>query len=138
MTIYDRLQASAQRMLTLYGRPQGVTLLQSGPSVYDPSQGKNTVTTTTYVGTGALTDFSLTNPSVTTIRGTEIQQGDKMLYLGMQGTLNGVPVQMPQPNTDDTIQIAGTSYNVLATTTIDPAGTPIIHECHLRGVPGTP
>lgn len=138
MTIYDRLQASAMRMLTLYGRPQGVTLLKAGPSVYDPSKGKNSPTTTTYIGTGALTDFSLSNPSVTTIRGTEIQQGDKMLYLGMQGTLAGVPVTMPQPDPDDTLVIAGTSYNILATTTLDPAGTPVIHMCHCRGVPGVP
>ncbi len=138
MSIYDRLQASGMRMLTLYGRPQGITLLQAGPSAYDPTKGKNVTTTTTYIGTGALTDFSLTSPSVTTIRGTEIQQGDKMLYLGMIGKLAGVTVTMPQPNTDDTIIIAGTSYNVLATTTLDPAGTPVLHQCHVRGVPVTP
>lgn len=138
MSIYDRLQASAIRMLTLYGRPQGVTLLQAGPSVYDPSTGKNTPTTTTYVGTGALVDFSMTQPAVSTIRGTEIQQGDKLLYLAMQGTLNGVSIQMPQPNTDDSIVIDGTTYNVVATTTLDPAGTPVLHTMHLRGVPGNP
>ena len=138
MTIYDRLQAVAMTMLTKYGRPQGVTLLQTGPSSYDPSTGKNTASTTTYIGTGALVDFSLTQPAVSTIRGTEIQQGDKMLYLAMQGTLNGQPVQMPQPGTDDTIIVGGTAYNIEATTTMDPAGTPVLHMCHCRGVPGTP
>jgi hypothetical protein len=138
MSIYDSLQATAMSLLTRYGRPKGVTLLQAGPASYDPATGKNSPTTTTYIGTGVLIDYSLTQPSVSTVRGTEIQQGDKLLYLGMQGTLNGVPVQMPQPNTDDTIVVAGTSYNVEATTTIDPAGTPVIHTMHLRGVPGVP
>lgn len=137
MTIYDRMAATAMTMLTNYGGP--ITLLQAGPSMYDPAAGRNITTNITYLGTGALLDFSLTAPSVTTIRGTEIQQGDKMLYLGMQGTLNGVAVPMPQPQTDDTIVINGTSYNVQATTTTDPSGvTPVIHQVHVRGVPTTP
>lgn len=136
MSIYDRMAASAMTLLTRYGRPQGVTILQAGPSVYDPTTSKNTPTSTTYLGTGALVDFSLTAPSVTTIRGTEIQQGDKLLYLGMTGTLNGATVQLPELNTDDTIIIAGTAYNIEATTTLNPAGTPVLQQMHLRGVPG--
>lgn len=135
MSIYDRLQASTTRMLQLYGQP--VTFLQAGPATYDPTTGKNTPTQTTYLGTGVLVDFSQTAPSVTTIRGTEIQQGDKMLYLAMQGTLAGVPVQIPQPNTDDTIiDSAGVAYNIQSTTTVDPTGsTPVVHSLHVRGVP---
>jgi hypothetical protein len=135
MTIYDRLQATTQTMLQNYG--QQITFLQAGPAVYNPATGKNTPTQTTYLGTGALLDFSQTAPSVTTIRGTEIQQGDKLLYLGMQGTLAGVPVQIPQPNTDDTvIDSAGVAYNIQSTTTIDPAGNnPVVHILHVRGVP---
>ena len=59
--------------------------MQQGPSSYDPTQGKNTTTQTTYLGQGALVDFSMSSPSVTTIRGTEIQQGDKRLFLGLAG-----------------------------------------------------
>jgi hypothetical protein len=132
-TIYTRLANTAMTLLANYGGP--VTLLQAGPSVYDPTKGKNTPTTTTYMGTGAMMDFSLSAPSVTTVRGTEVQQGDKMLYMGMQGTLAGVAVQMPQPNTDDTIIFQGTAYNILATTTTDPSGTgPVVHALHVRGV----
>ena len=132
--IYARLQATANKMMQSYGQP--ITLVQQGPSVYDPTQGKSSSTQTTYVGQGTLVDFSMEAPSITTIRGTEIQQGDKRLFLGMQATLLGVPVQMPQPNTDDTvIDSNGTVYNILATTTTDPSGAlPVVHELHVRGV----
>lgn len=133
--IYQRLQSSAVTMLNNFGQP--VTLQQAGPMNYDPTTGKNTPTVTTYVGQGVLLDFSLSSPSVTTIRGTEIQQGDKRLLLSVQGTLNGAPVAMPQPNTDDTvIDSNGVAYNIEATTTLNPTGgVPMLHECHLRGVP---
>jgi hypothetical protein len=135
--IYSRLQNTANTMLQNYGQP--ITLIQQGPSSYDPSQGKNTSTQTTYIGQGTMLDFSMSAPSVTTIRGTEIQQGDKRLILSLLATLNGVAVQMPQPNTDDTIiDSNGIVYNIQATTTTDPAGSsPVVHELHVRGVPGS-
>jgi len=135
--LYSRLQGTTTKLLDQYG--QQITLVQQGPSSYDPTQGKNTTTTTTFIGQGALVDFSMSSPSVTTIRGTEIQQGDKRLFLGMQATLNGVSVQMPQPDTDDTIiDSNGVVYNVLATTTTNPSGSvPVVHELHVRGVPKT-
>ena len=133
--IYQRLQNSAIAMLNRYGQP--ATLQQAGPSNYDPTTAKNTPTVTTYIGQAAFLDFSMSAPSVTTIRGTEIQQGDKRVLLSMQATLNGVPVQMPQPNTDDTILDSnGVAYNIEATTTLNPTGQlPILHELHCRGVP---
>lgn len=133
-SIYTRLQNSVVTMLQKYG--QQVTLAQQGAAAYDPAQAKNVTTTTSYVGVGALLDFSMETPSVTTLRGTEVQQGDKRLLLSMQGTLDGVSVQMPQPSTDDQItDSAGNVYSVMATTTIDPSGsTPIVHECHVRGI----
>ena len=136
-TMYARLQNTANTMMQNYGQP--ITLVQQGPASYDPSQGKNTATQTSYIGQGALVDFSMSAPSVSTIRGTEIQQGDKRLLLSLLATLNGVPVAMPQPNTDDTIiDSNGIYYNILATTTTDPSGaSPVIHEIHCRGVPGS-
>jgi hypothetical protein len=134
--IYARLQATATKMMLSYG--QQITLVQQGPSVYDPTTSKSTSTQTTYVGQGTLVDYSMEAPSITTIRGTEIQQGDKRLFLGTQATLLGVPVQMPQPMPDDTIiDSNGVVYNILATTTTDPSGSvPIVHELHIRGIPG--
>lgn len=132
--MYARLQQTTLTMLQNYG--QQVTLVQQGPSTYDPATGTNTSPTTSYVGWGALVDFSMSSPSVTTMRGTEIQQGDKRLLLALQGTLNGVAVAMPQPSTDDQIIDAnGVVYNVLATTTLDPSGAAaVVHEAHVRGV----
>jgi hypothetical protein len=134
-SLYSRLANTTNTLLAQYGQP--ITLVQNGASTYDPTQAKNTTTQTTYVGTGALLDFSMSSPSVTTMRGTEIQQGDKRLFLSVQGTLNGVAVQMPRPDTDDQIiDSNGVVYNVQATTTVDPSGVvPVVHECHVRGVP---
>lgn len=131
---YARLQSSATRMIAAYGQP--VTLQQMGPAVYDPTKGVNTPTMTTYLGQGAFLDFSMSAPSVTTIRGTEIQQGDKRLFLSMQATLAGAPVKMPQPNPDDSIiDSNGVVYNVLASTTVNPTGQlGLVHEIHVRGV----
>lgn len=133
-SMYARLQQTAVTMMQGYG--QQITLVQQGPTSYDPAAGKNTTTTTTYVGQGVLVDFSMSSPSVTTMRGTEVQQGDKRLLLSMQATLNGAAVQMPQPGTNDQIiDAAGNVYSVEATTTTDPSGaTPIVHEAHIRGI----
>jgi hypothetical protein len=133
-SIYTRLQNTTVTMLQSYG--QQITLVQQGATSYDPATSKNTTTTTTYVGQGVLVDFSMSSPSVTTMRGTEIQQGDKRLLLSMQATLNGAAVQMPQPSTDDQIiDSVGNVYSVQATTTTDPSGaTPIVHEAHVRGI----
>jgi hypothetical protein len=132
--MYTRLQQTTLTNLLKYG--QQITLVQQGESSYDPSAGKNTTTSASYVGQGALVDFSMESPSATTIRGTEVQQGDKRLFLALQATLNGAAVPMPQPSTDDQIiDVNGVVYNVLATTTIDPSGAvPVVHECHVRGV----
>jgi hypothetical protein len=136
-SLYSRLQQTTITNLLKYGQP--ITLVQQGPSSYDPTQGKNTATQTLYVGQGALVDFSLSSPSVTTVRGTEIQQGDKRLFLGLNATLNGAPVAMPMPQTDDQIiDSNGVVYSIEASTTIDPSGaTPVVHECHVRGVSTT-
>jgi hypothetical protein len=133
--MYARLQQTAQSMLMNYGYT--VTLVQMGPSSYDPSTGKNSPTSVSYTGQGAFMDFSMEAPSVTTIRGTEVQQGDKRLYLSMSATLNGQPVQMPQPRAggDTVIDSNGVVYTIEASTTIDPTGQmPILHEAHVRGV----
>lgn len=137
MSIYDRIASSAMNLLSAYGRPQGVTLIQSGDTTYDAATSTNVPTLTTYIGTGALLDYSQTEPAISTVRGTTVEQGDKILYLGMQGTLLGANVVMPQPQTDDSIVIAGDSYNVEASTTVNPGGTPVLIICHLRGVPGS-
>lgn len=131
---YARLQGTSNRLLLAYGQP--VTLQQMGPAVYNPATGVNTPTMTAYIGQGAFLDFSMSAPSVTTIRGTEIQQGDKRLFLSMQATKAGVPVAMPQPNPDDNIiDSNGVVYNVLASTTVNPTGqSAVIHEIHCRGV----
>lgn len=137
MTIYDRLQASSASMLIKYGGQ--ITLQKSGPSAYDPTSGTNKTSTTTYLGVGTITDFSNTNPAVTTIVTTDIQQGDKLMFLSVQGTLNGLSVTVPRPGVDDAVTGPdGTVYNVKASTTINPSGaTPVIHVAHLRGVQST-
>jgi len=137
MNIYHRMQASVLAMLTRYGQP--MELIQAGVPTYDVATSSNvSVSPGTYTGTGLLLDFSEADPSISTIKGTEIQQGDKMLYLAVQGRLGGNCVMMPQPNTNDTVVWSNTPYNVMASTTLDPSGRkPVMHAAHVRGIPSS-
>ena len=135
MGIYDRMQAMSLKLLTSYGGP--MTYERRGPSIYDPATGKNAPTQQAYGCTAAIFDYSQVQPAISTMKGSEIQQGDKIIYMALQGTLAGAPVMIPKPDTNDcVIDASGFVYNVQEATTIDPSGaSPVLHILHARGVP---
>jgi len=135
MSIFERMRATVLSMLMKYGQP--MQLLQAGPTAYNPATSQNeAVSTGTFHGRGLLMDFSEADPAISFVKGTEIQQGDKILYVAMSAMKDGSRTLMPQPNTNDTVMLAKTPYSVEASTTLDPSGVaPIMHVSHVRGIP---
>jgi hypothetical protein len=114
---YSKSAASALKLLTKFG--QNVTRRAYTIGTYDPSTG---LVTNTYADTtrkGVLLDFAA---GQTLERGTLIQNGDKRLYVDSSATIS------PQ----DHFIVNTIEYTIVSIGEINPAGTSILYDLHLR------
>ena len=117
MVDYTKSAASALKMLTKFG--QSVTRRSYTAGTYDPATGLVTPTTADTTRKGALFDFG---EGQTLERGTLIQSGDKRLLLDATATV------LPQ----DHFIIGGTENVIVSIGEINPAGTVVLYDLHLR------
>jgi uncharacterized protein with GYD domain len=120
VTNYANAAAAATRALRKNG--QVVTRRASTAGTYDPTAGTAANTTADTPRFGAAFDFDLQQAGATLQNGALIQQGDKRLLLDATG-----PVLM----TDHYI-IGGVEYTVVNIKEVNPAGTPVLFDLHLR------
>lgn len=114
---YAEIAANALETLTEFG--QDVTRKSFTAGTYDPATGLVTPTTANTTRKGALFDFGA---GQTLERGALIQGGDKRLLVDATATIN------PQ----DHFIIGGVEYVIVSIGEINPAGTPVLYDIHLR------
>lgn len=120
MSFYSEIADTATEILTEFGAP--AILTRSVPGTYDPTTGATAApVVTTYNGIGAKFDYSQRD-----IDGTQIKFGDQRFYLSTAGIV--------QPQTGDTLTIAGTVFDVIASRPLQPALTAVLHDVQIRGV----
>lgn len=117
---YDRIAATATRMLTRYGR--AVTLRSSGGDTYDPATATREVYQTEYATIGLMLDYQQSD-----IDGTLIQVGDQKVYME--------PSVEVAPKTGDEILINDVVFKVIKSRPVSPAGVVVLHELQVRGGP---
>ena len=117
MVDYAKSAANALKTLTKVG--QSVTLRSYTAGTYDPATGLVTPTTADTTRKGALFDFGA---GQTLERGTLIQGGDKRLLLDSTATVS------PQ----DHFIVGSAEYVIVSIGEINPAGTVVLYDLHLR------
>lgn len=114
---YAEIAANALETLTEFGRD--VTRRSYTAGTYDPATGLVTPTTADTTRKGVMFDFGA---GQTLERGTLVQSGDKRLLLDATAAV------APQ----DHFIIGGVEYVVVSVGEINPAGTRILYDLHLR------
>lgn len=114
---YAEVAANALETLTEFGRDVVRRAFSAG--VYDPATGLVTPSTADTTRKGALFDFGA---GQTLERGSLIQGGDKRLLLDATATVS------PQ----DHFIVGGVEYLVITVGEINPAGTIVLYDLHLR------
>lgn len=117
MIDYTSLAGSTLAALTDAG--QDVTRRAYTTGAYDTASGTASLTTTDTTRKGVILDFGA---GKTLERGTLIQVGDKRLLLDAEGSV------LP----DDHFIIGGAEYTIVSIGEINPAGTPVLYDIHLR------
>jgi len=115
--LYTRSADTSLRLLTKYG--QNVTRRSYTIGTYDPATGSNSNVTVDTTRKGALLDFGA---GQTLERGTLIQGGDKRLLLDSASA----------PGPQDHFIVGGIEYVIVSIGEVNPAGTPILYDIHLR------
>lgn len=114
---YAELATTAEELLTEFG--QDVTRTSYTAGTYDPATGATTPTTASTTRKGAIFDFGA---GQTLVRGTLIQAGDKRLLVDVDAAIN------PQ----DHFTVGGKEYVIISVGEINPAGTRVLYDLHLR------
>ena len=117
MVDYVKSAATATRLITKFG--QSVTLRRYTIGTYDTATGTNTVTTSDVTTKAALFDFA---QGQTLQAGNLIQAGDKQALMAVTQT----------PALQDHVIVGGKDYVILGLGELNPAGTAIIYDLHLR------
>lgn len=117
MVDYVQSAATATRLIGQFGRD--VTLKQYTIGTYDPILGTNAVTITDRTTKAAIFDFA---EGQTLQAGNLIQAGDKRCLMNVSYT----------PNLQDHVVIGSKEYVILSVGEVNPAGTAILFELHLR------
>lgn len=118
MGLYDRLSATALRLLAKFG--QLVIRQEVSVGAYDPATSSATQTTTETTRIGVLLDYP---PGTLYGAGTLVEQGDKQLFLDAAG-----PVALT-----DIFLIAGQAYTVASVSELSPAGVVVLYELRVQG-----
>lgn len=114
---YAELATLSTDLLTEFG--QTVTRRSYTAGTYNPATGTATTTTADTSRIGAIFDFP---PGKTAERGTLIQAGDKQLYLDPSAA---VALQ-------DHFIVSGVEYVIVSVGEVNPAGTRVLYDLHLR------
>lgn len=115
---YAGLANTAHALLQSAGRSVTLRIFTAG--TYDLSTGKETSTSSDQTRQGVLFDFAA---GKTTERGNLIEGTDKRLILDAKNTA---------PSMKDEIVVGSDIYKIISIGEIDPAGTPVIYDLHLR------
>lgn len=118
MSFYSELASTALEMLTEFG--QDVTRRAVTSGTYDPATGSAQPVSTDTVRKGVILDFGT---GQTLERGNLIQTNDKRLLLDANGSA---------PQMQDRFLVGGIEYSVISIGEINPAGTPVLFDLHLR------
>src|SRR5690606_35658045 len=113
MTLYARLEATANRLIAQYGKTATLIRMTASGPAHDP-QIVETPHTVAMVETG----YSLTNRNETLVLA-----GDK---LGIISTAGEAPIMA------DKIEIDSIRYSFVDIKPLNPGGTTLIHEFHAR------
>lgn len=114
---YAELATTAEELLTEFG--QDVTRKSYTAGTYDPATGTTTPTTANTTRKGAMFDFGA---GQTLERGTLIQAGDKRLLVDATATIS------PQ----DHFIVGGEEYVIVSLGEVNPAGTVVLYDLHVR------
>jgi hypothetical protein len=118
---YDRMAATSLRLLTNFG--QSVTRRTYTAGTYDPNTGTTTPTTADTTRIGALFDYGSQNQKGEQyVRGNLVIVGDKQLLLDAEGAAT----------VTDRYIIGGVEYTCMSVATVNPAGTAVMYDIHLR------
>lgn len=120
---YTKSAATSLRLLTNFGRT--AMLRKQVAGAYDPATGSATVTTTDYTGKGAIFDFEERRLGTQFAPGSTIIAGDKYLLLAP----DGITVA---PTAGDLLIFGSDTWNVVNKKSVEPAGTVVLYELHLR------
>lgn len=118
MGLYDDLAATSLELLTEFG--QTVTKRTITVGTYDPTTGSASSASADTVRKGVILDFG---PGQSLERGQLIQINDKRLLLDANGSA---------PQMEDRFIAGGAEYSVVSIGEVNPAGTPVLYDLHLR------
>lgn len=122
MSVYNRAQQTALRLLTKYG--QVLTLTTQASGAYDTATGSVAVTGSSQSAIGAVFDYSTHE-----IDQSIVLAGDKRLYLS---PLLADGSALVPPSIDDTVTVNGITYTIKKINALSPAGTPVLYDCNVR------
>ena len=117
MVDYVKSAATATRLITKFG--QSVTLRHYTIGTYSTTTGLNTVTTSDVTAKAAIFDFA---QGQTLQAGNLIQSGDKQALMAVTQT----------PAMQDHVIVGGKEYVILSLGELNPAGTVVMYDLHLR------
>lgn len=117
MGFYDNLAATSKKLLTKYGRDVVIAAITQG--AYDPATSTAAPTSTSKTVKGVLFDI---NAGITLIQGTLVEVGDKRLLVESSGA----------PTIQDKVTVGDAIYRILSVTEINPGGTVVLYDLHLR------
>ena len=115
---YSKSSATALKLLTKFGRT--VTLRNYTLGTYNTATGANSVTYADTTWKGALLDFGA---GQTLARGNLIQGNDKRLLIEAGAA----------PQLEDHILVGTDEYVIVSIGELNPAGTPVLFDLHMRG-----
>jgi hypothetical protein len=115
--LYDRLAATAARLLTKYG--QDVVRRRVAQATYNPDVGATSPQYEDAVFKAALFDFG---PGVTQFKGELVKSEDRRLLIEPAAA----------PGVGDLIVAGELAYTVLSVGQANPAGAPVAYVLHLR------
>ncbi len=120
MSEYDRAIATALRLITKKG--QSVTLTTKTPGSYNPTTSGITVTESSEVAKGVVTNFATKD-----IDGDLIKVDDILLILASSGV-----IMKPQPDKTKVTLASGLVYTVKNVVDVAPSGVSIVYRLQLR------
>lgn len=122
--------ATVLELVTEFGGPAIYTKTTLGP--YNPATGLSTPTVFNIPITLAIFDLNRPNNGVGTKLGSEIQQGDKEVYI-VPPAKQGQTDIMPIDTVNDNILLNGLTYSIVTAKEINPSGTDtLMYVLYLR------
>lgn len=116
---YNRAAATSKRLLERFGNYRPITIRKSSIGAYNPLTGTASSTTTDTVKYGVVLPFG---KGQTLERGNAILVNDSRLLLEPSSVFT----------VTDKLIIDGVMWGIVSPTEINPAGTPVLYDLHIR------